>query len=122
MILKCRLKRYIIITCVIVILYLFIESIFSLSMTNLPKGKQIRSLKSPNGDNIMNIYIIDGGSISADAIRVEIKFNKDFSTKNIYYSYPENNPDVEAKWINNENVLINGIKLNIYKDKYEKKG
>ena len=66
---------------------------------------------------MMNVFFIDGGPISADAIRVEIQ-NENGETRNIYYSYPTSS--VDAIWIDNDNVKINNIRLNIHKDSYKK--
>lgn len=98
-----------------IILYLSIEFYISSSMAYLPKGEKIESIKSPNGEYIMSSYFIDGGAISANAIRVEIVYKN--KKKNIYWSYPENNATI--KWLDNDNVKINNVKLNIHHDKYK---
>lgn len=107
-------------TLIIILLSIFIIwmiiYILSNSMLFLPKGILIESRNSPNGVYIMNAYKIDGGPISADAIRVEIINKKKNKKKNIYWCYPKS--EVSIKWLNDETVEINEIKLNIKKEKY----
>lgn len=107
--------KFILIVISIIILYLGIELYVSSSMSFLPKGEMIESIKSPNGEYIMNSYFIDGGTISANAIRVEIVYKN--KSKNIYWSYPEDGATI--KWLDNDNVKINNVKLNIHHDKYK---
>lgn len=82
----------------------------------LPKGTKMISKKSPDNQYILNIYLIDGGSLSANALRGEIV--KDNKKYNIYWCYKDCEFNVKAKWLNNSNVEINGKKLDINKDKY----
>lgn len=120
MIQNTKIAKVIIISIVLIILYLVFEWYISNDMTSLPTGTNIQSIESPNGNYIMNVYRVDGGSISADAIRVEIETIENGETKNIYYSYPES--FVDAEWVDDSNVKINNIQLNIHKDKYKNKG
>ena len=86
-------------------------------LLNLPNGEKVYSIDSPNNKHSLNMYIIDGGSISSDAIRGEIVNNQNGKKYNIYWGYKEKIEEV--LWINNDYVKINGIKLNIHKDKYD---
>lgn len=82
----------------------------------LPEGKKIISKKSPNNQYMLNIYLIDGGSLSANALRGEIvKGNKKY---NVYWCYSDCEFNVKVKWLDNTNIEINDLKLNINKDKY----
>lgn len=90
--------------------------LLSNSMLFLPKGENIETIISPDGLNTMNAYFIDGGTLSANSIRVEMVNNEDGIAKNIYWGYREN--EVSLEWLNNEYVVVNGIILNIYKDTY----
>ena len=78
--------------------------------------KIIQSVDSPNKKYTMHIYYIDGGPISADTFIVYIYDNKKKKEYEIYYGY--NEKFNSSEWIDNKNVVINGRKLNIYKDKY----
>ena len=111
------IKKYTLVLILIISIFAIIK-FFSNNLLFLPKGEIIETLISQDNKHTMNAYIIDGGSLSANAIRVEIINNKTKKVKNIYWSYPEN--EVEIKWIDNETVIINNIKLNIYKDTYNK--
>lgn len=81
----------------------------------LPDGKLESSYISPNGEQKLNLYIIDGGSLSANAIRGEIEnSNKKY---NIYWCYSDCDFDVKVEWKNNKVVVINNTEINIIKDK-----
>lgn len=118
MIKNTKITKIIIISIIVIFLYLGIEWYISNDMTSLPVGEKIQVILSPDKNYAMNVYYIDGGSISADAIRVEIENSKNGKIKNIYYSYQESS--VDAKWEDNDNVVINDIQLNIHDDKYKK--
>ncbi len=99
-----------ILTIIIVICFL------PANMKNLPKGEFLNYVDSPDSEYTLKSYFIDGGSLSGDAIRVELINNKTKEIKNIYYDYPKSNANM--KWIDNETVEINDKKLNINKDTY----
>lgn len=103
----------------ILTLFIIIFIIYSYSnkmLLFLPDGEKVLSKKSPNGQYVLNIYLIDGGSLSADALRGEVvKNNKKY---NIYWCYRDCEFDVRVKWLDNTNVEINDLKLDINKDKY----
>ena len=103
---------------IIVVMYVCIL-INSVQLKGLPKGEKIYQIDSPNKTYTMNIYFIDGGPISADADRIEIVDNKNNKKWNIYYQYKGNLK--KYSWIDNDNVSINGNKINIHKDKYHLK-
>ncbi len=109
-------NKKIIIICLIMILYTACNS--RLIMYGLPKGEYISSLASPNKNYILNAYRYSGGATMDWSLRVELENNKTKKKINIYYKYHQFK--VDMKWIDNENVEINGIKLNIYKDYYKK--
>lgn len=85
------------------------------SLMLLPKGELQSTYTSPNGEKKLNIYLVDGGSLSANAIRGEIEIkNKRY---NIYYCYRECNFEVNVVWKNNNTVIINNKTININTDK-----
>lgn len=110
-------KRVLLLVLIFLILICTSFQIIESKLLFLPEGTIIETLNSPNGDYTMNAYFIDGGPISANAIRVEIIDNKNGKSKNIYYSYP--NDSVILEWIDNDYVKINGIQLDIHKDYYK---
>jgi len=108
----------------VIVLFIFLAAIFYMYCLNvnlkfLPTGKFLYSVESPNNLYRLNAYIVDGGTLSADAIRVELVYIFEGRTKNIYWRYPMST--VEMEWIDNEFVIINGIKLNARRDIYEYK-
>lgn len=106
-------SRHILTLILLVAFLLLFTSCYNLS--NLPKGKMIKSYDSPNKNYTINIYLCDGGATTDFAIRGELVDN--FNTKNIYWGYHEE--DANVVWIDEENVIINGRKLNVLNDVYD---
>lgn len=87
------------------------------NINNLNTGELIEELYSPNNKFVLKSYFINGGSLSANSVRVEVINNDTNESRNIYFNYPENK--VNMKWIDDVNVDINGIELNINKETYD---
>lgn len=87
-------------------------------MINLPTGDYINSVKSPNGKYTLNAYRYSGGATMDWTLRVEVVDNTNQKKKNIYWKYHESEADM--KWLDAVTVQINGRKLNIHKDYYNK--
>lgn len=87
------------------------------NINNIGDGEFIYETLSPTQQYILKAYRINGGSLSADSIRVELIDKKNGTTKNIYFNYPEK--DITIKWVDEYHVEINGHSLNILKDKYD---
>ena len=83
----------------------------------LPKGIYIRSIVSPDENYKLNIYKISEGMTMDWFMRVELENMKTNEKKNLYYDY--HLKDRNIKWIDNDYVKINGMKLNVFKDKYD---
>lgn len=83
----------------------------------LPKGIYIRSVVSPDENYKLNIYKISEGMTMDWFMRVELENMKTNEKKNLYYDY--HLKDRNIKWIDNDYVKINGMKLNVFKDKYD---
>ncbi len=86
-------------------------------MDNLPEGERIGSYDSPESTYTLNIYLCNGGATTDFSIRGELVENETDNTKNIYWSYHEQ--EAEVKWIDKETVVINGRTLNVTKDSYD---
>ncbi|MDD3392600.1 MAG: DUF5412 family protein [Bacilli bacterium] len=119
MIVKIKKYKWLIIIFAIVLIVIGAIYYFDNSMNYLPKGEYLYSVEAPDKKFKVNAYFIDGGPISGDAIRVELVNTVNDNTKNIYWKYPISTVDI--KWIDNETVVINDIKLNIYTDIYKYK-
>jgi len=92
------------------------DSIFR-GMDNLPKGDFISAYDSPLKSYTLNIYLCGGGATVDFSIRGELVNNDDDSQKNIYWSYHEQEAEVE--WLDAETVIINERKLNVLQDVYD---
>lgn len=106
-------KKIIYAVLLFILILLLIFKYINDNLLFLPKGEYLYTVSSPNKINKVNVYLVDGGSISADAIRIELDSNK----KNIYWNYPCN--EVTVVWIDDSNILINDVRLNVYNDKYK---
>lgn len=99
-------------------IFIIVDIYVDKNLLFLPEGEKILSKKSPNNKYTLNIYLIDGGSMSTNALRGEIvKENKKY---NIYWCYDDCEFDVKAEWLDDVNVEINDLRLNINKDKYSR--
>lgn len=111
--------KKIIIIIVIIVLVLscgIYRSFFD--MNNLPKGKLISEVQSPDGRYTVKAYISDAGATTAYAIRGELVFNTiKKNPKNIYWNYREDKAEIE--WIDNDTVIINGHKLNVPNERFD---
>lgn len=102
------------------VLFLIIGSIICILVTigykqknliGIPEGKLKYSKLSPNEKNKLNYYFIDGGSISANAMRIEIETPKE--KYNIYYCYSECDFESVVEWKDNQNIMIGNRIINI---------
>ena len=76
----------------------------------------LETVKSPNNKYILNTYLQNCGATVDFNVTAEL-CNKKNECKEIYNVYHER--DSFVYWIDNNNVFINGKKLNIHKDKYK---
>ena len=86
-------------------------------MGHLPEGDLLESYLSPSGEYTLNIYV-SSPALSSSAIRGEIVYNnRNYKKKNIYWQYKVD--DANVIWVEEDTVLINGVKLNVLKDTYD---
>lgn len=109
------------IICIIICIVLIIITSLIYKITNyyyrknnlldLPIGELKYSKLSPDKKNKLNYYFINGGSISADAMRIEIETQKE--KYNIYYCYSECEFDADIEWKDNNNIVVNNRTIDI---------
>lgn len=87
----------------------------SKNLIGLPKGELKYSKLSPNKKSKLNYYFINGGSISADAMRIEIETQKE--KYNVYYCYSECDFESIVEWKDNQNIILGSRIINIKEDK-----
>ncbi|MEK4425266.1 DUF5412 domain-containing protein [Solibacillus sp. FSL K6-1523] len=86
-------------------------------MNRLPTGEYLTEATSPDGTYTLKTYV-SGTSLSADAVRGELVFNKrNGKTKNIYWNYRESTAKIE--WLDNKTVVINGHTLEVPNGNYD---
>ncbi len=89
------------------------NSLFS-NIEELPQGQKVYSLKSPSGENTLNIYVVN--NCLGSAIRGELQSQE--GIKNVYWQTETDK--VDAYWADDESLIINNIPLNIAKgDDYD---
>lgn len=95
--------------CVAIVNYIF--------FVRIPDGGElIEKSTSPKGEYTLNVYVHES-SLSADALRCEVLNHENGRSKNIYWNYPKST--AEIRWISDDTVDIDGIILNVKKDKYD---
>ena len=116
-------KRKKIVRISLIIVFLFIGFVVYgiywafFDMNRLPTGEYLTEETSPDGTYTLKAYV-SVKSLSSDAVRGELVFNKDNGkTKNIYWNYPESTAEIE--WLDNKTVVINGHTLEVPKGKYD---
>lgn len=116
-------KRKKIVKILLIISFLFIGFVgygvywAFFDMNRLPRGEYLTEETSPDGTYTLKAYV-SSPSLSADAVRGELIFNKrNGKTKNIYWNYRESTAKIE--WLDNETVVINGHTLKVPNEKYD---
>lgn len=105
-------KKFLIITIIIFIVFkivLFFSD--SCSMENLPEGDLENSYYSRDGKYTLNSYLYSPGALVNFSHRVEVINNETKEKRNIYWNFNESEDNIE--WIDEENVIINGKKINL---------
>ena len=87
------------------------------SMDNLPKGEFVSAHDSPSKEYTLYIYLCGGNATTDFSIRGELVNNSDNNKNNIYWSYHEQEAEVE--WIDEDTIVINEKTLDILKDVYD---
>ena len=100
----------------ILIIVLLALLLIGCNMNNLPEGELKNTVVSPSGKCILNMYLCDGGATTDYSVRGEVVYDNG-EKRNIYWNY--HCEEFEVSWIDDETVLINGIKLNIFDDEYD---
>ena len=112
---KKMLKAVIIFLAAVLLAYGIFFYLFR-SMSRLPEGELLYQDINPTGEYRVNMYLCHS-SLSADAVRAETENTENGKRKNIYWCYRQS--DAELKWTGDYEVIINGHKLNILRDKYD---
>lgn len=103
----------------LIIFLIFSYGVYNIffNMGHIPKGEFISEMQSPSREYTIKVYLIES-SLSASAVRGELNYNKiKKEPRNIYWDYKQYSANVE--WIDNENITINGHKLNVLHDSYD---
>lgn len=81
-------------------------------------GQEVLSENSsPNGNNIITVYLNNGGATTDYAILCSVKKQHSEKERNIYWKY--HCTDAKIQWLDDDTAIINGITLDVWKDTYD---
>lgn len=72
---------------------------------------------SPDGRYTVTAYLNNGGATTDYAVLCTVTDNEKGKAKNIYWNYMCEK--VEIEWFDEDTAIINGIELDVMKDKYD---
>ena len=110
------IKIIIIIVSIIALMLLYVHLKRNTLLT-LSKGEYLYESISPDNEYSVKVYLVNGGATVSLSIRCELVSLKTNSKKNIYWNYKCETANIV--WMDNENVIINGVELNILTDIYD---
>ena len=73
--------------------------------------------ESPDSSYTVTAYLNNGGATTDYAVLCAVKNNKTGKERNIYWNYHCSTADIQ--WLDDKTVSINGIELDVTKDKYD---
>ena len=81
-------------------------------------GQEIITVSdSPDSSYTVTAYLNNGGATTDYAVLCAVKNNKTGKERNIYWNYHCSTADIQ--WLDDKTVSINGIELDVTKDKYD---
>ena len=113
---RCAIIAFVVIGAIVVFLTLF--GFQKLFYSHNPFLELQESVNSPSGAFAIEIYLSDAGATTGHAILGVRVNNKTRWRKKIYTQNRQSAAIVH--WLNDEVVVINGITLNIFRDKYKR--
>ena len=78
---------------------------------------EIDAVDSPTGKYTVHAYLCNGGATTDWLIECFVVNNENGTERQIYHQYHENEAKIE--WVSDDEVEINGIKLNVETDFYK---
>lgn len=96
---------------------LTLSSCAAIGMNHLPQGEFLASSEAPNGLHRIDSYLCNGGATVDFAVRCAVVNIATGEERNIYWQYHQQT--VQIEWVDEETVEINGVRLNIFTDKYD---
>ncbi len=104
-----------IVVVIIILVYNFFIEYLTMEGIDVNKAELLETIASPSGTYELSSFFINGGSLSGDAVLVQIK-SKDV-IKKIYFNYPKRT--VTMIWLDENTVKLDDIVLDVRKDKYD---
>lgn len=113
---KILIKVLKIILILILLFFFFVYWLF-FDMNRFFYGEFLNEFLFFNWKYKFKFYLCNGGVIIVFVIRGELCYKNGLKIRNIYWNYLEDKVDV--KWINNYVVIINGYRLDIFKEFFD---
>ncbi len=101
----------------IIILLFFLPSCAAIGMDNLPIGELIKTSVSPDGQYRVEAYLCSGNATTDNSLRCAVIETDSKKSRNIFWQYHQNKANII--WLDNNNIEINGIRLNVLTDSYD---
>ena len=79
--------------------------------------EKIKEVSSPNQEYTVTAYLNNGGTTTDYAVLCKVTNNETGKERNIYWNYHCN--DAEIVWLDETTVTINGVELDVLKDKFD---
>lgn len=114
---KCKKTKRIIVTIsfVLLIVYGIYWAFFDIQRI---EGEEFLSEStSPDGRYTVTAYLNNGGATTDYAVLCTATDNETGRDRNIYWNYKCEKAEIE--WIDEDTAIINGIELDVMKDKYD---
>ena len=107
----------VLIPLVLFICFIWCMDYFFFGMKYLPKGEFMETVYSPNENYKINSYLVNAGATVDFSVRCEVVNACTGEKRNLFWEYHCEKANIE--WIDDDNVKINGKKLNIHSDTYD---
>lgn len=112
------LRKSLIVLCAIAVTLGMLIYLAFYDMGRLGKGTLISEVTCPNQTYTLKSYLVNGGATVSYCIRGELNYNEARKKpKNIYWAYREETAEVQ--WVDDNTVIINGIQLDVRKERYD---
>ncbi len=89
---------------------------FSYDVDTLPKGKFKTAIASPSGEKILRLYLVDIEDVGS-GVRGTVTDKKSGTEKTVCWKTGTKN--CNAKWINENILIIDGSEINLLGDPYD---
>lgn len=107
----------IVLGCIVGVILISITALFLYFDREMPlEHRPLGEYTSPDGEHVCSVHVSDGGVTIPSSVVAQVE-GKGILGKRIIYSV-EHIEDAVVIWLDDQTVWINGVSLDIYRDKY----